>query len=59
MIAVNTLALTIVMDMTRAFHLRSADMLMDTLASTALLLFVMKNAAFMEGSVIMGFLEND
>ena len=59
MIAVNTLALTIVMDMTRAFHLRSADMLMDTLASTALLLFVMKNAAFMEGSVIMEFLEND
>ena len=59
MIAVNTLALTIVMDMTRAFHLRSADMLMDTLASTALLLFVMKNAAFMEWSVIMEFLEND
>ncbi|XP_034695689.1 auxin response factor 18-like [Vitis riparia] len=49
----NALALAIVIDMTSAFHLRSADMLMDTLASAALLLFVMKNAAFMEGVVAL------
>lgn len=59
MITVNALALAIVIDMTSAFHLRSADMSMGTLASAALLPFVMKNAAFMEGSVIMEFLEND
>ena len=36
MIAINALALAIVIDMTSAFHMRSADMLMDTLASTVL-----------------------
>ena len=58
MIVVNVLALAIVIDMASAFHLRSINMLMDTLASTVLLLFVMNNAVFMEGSVIMEFLQN-